>query len=405
MKKFLKLSTAYLSAFCLVMTQFNSFSVSSETNILLGDINGDSRITAVDASMVLTEYVSTSSGHSAEFDEKQKKAADVQSDGRVDAQDASIILSYYAYCSVYDTISMHEFIFGKPETNVKPASIDLSEVPTFTENPYIMLNNNIPFFKAEKFGDESFEYYSPLDELERCGVCMACIGEDLMPTEERGSIGSVKPTGWHLEKYDIVDGKYLYNRCHLIGYQLTAENANTQNLITGTRYLNVDGMLPFENQTASYIEKTHNHVLYRVTPVFEGGDLVCRGVIMEAWSVEDGGAGLCFNVFCYNVQPGIVIDYASGDSYMSETVTTSITTTTTTTIIKKNTTVPETTTVVTTYPVETPTDSPETPYNNQSDYKFIANRKTKVYHFADCSSVKQMNDENKLGFNETAAEL
>ena len=164
--------------------------------------------------------------------------------------------------------------------------------------------------------EESYETYSPLDELGRCGVAQANIGLDLMPTEKRGSIGQVKPSGWQTVKYDIVDGKYLYNRCHLIGYQLSGENANRENLITGTRYMNVEGMLPFENMVADYVKETENHVLYRVTPVFEGSELVARGVQIEALSVEDNGDGICFNVFVFNVQPGIVIDYATGDSHL-----------------------------------------------------------------------------------------
>ena len=161
---------------------------------------------------------------------------------------------------------------------------------------------------------DSFEYYGELDELGRCTVAYASIGKDLMPTEKRGSIGSVKPTGWHTVKYDIVDGKYLYNRCHLIGYQLTAENANKNNLITGTRYLNVDGMLLFENLVADNIKETNNHVLYRVTPIFTGDNLLADGVLLEAESVEDNGEGISYNVFCYNVQPGVKIDYVTGDS-------------------------------------------------------------------------------------------
>lgn len=161
----------------------------------------------------------------------------------------------------------------------------------------------------------SYEVYSPLDALGRCGAASACVGVDLMPTEERGSIGQVKPSGWQTVKYDCVDGKYLYNRCHLIGYQLAGENANKQNLITGTRYMNVEGMLPFENMVDSYVEETENHVLYRVTPVFEGENLVASGVQIEAFSVEDEGEGLCFNVYIYNVQPGVVIDYATGESW------------------------------------------------------------------------------------------
>ena len=156
-----------------------------------------------------------------------------------------------------------------------------------------------------------------MDALNRCTVAYACVGIDTMPTEKRGNIGSVKPTGWQVAKYDSVDGKYLYNRCHLIGFQLTAENANERNLITGTRYMNVDGMLPFENLVADYVKETDHHVLYRVTPIFSGDNLVADGVQMEAWSVEDAGEGVCFNVFVYNVQPGIEIDYATGESWLS----------------------------------------------------------------------------------------
>lgn len=187
-------------------------------------------------------------------------------------------------------------------------------LPEYSDSPYVIVNNNEPFFTENDMTADSFEYYGELDELGRCTVAYASVGKDLMPTEKRGSIGSVKPTGWHTVKYDIVDGKYLYNRCHLIGYQLTAENANKNNLITGTRYLNVDGMLLFENMVADYIKETNNHVLYRVTPIFTGDNLLADGVLMEAESVEDNGEGISYNVFCYNVQPGVKIDYVTGDS-------------------------------------------------------------------------------------------
>ena len=193
-------------------------------------------------------------------------------------------------------------------------AISLENIPAYSGQPYVAINGNQPFFTQEDFTECSYETYAPLDGLGRCGPAEACVGEDLMPTEKRGSISSVKPTGWVNGQYDFIDGKSLYNRCHLIGYQLTAENANKQNLITGTRYLNVTGMLPFENMVADYIHETGNHVLYRVTPMFDGTDLVAQGVLMEAWSVEDGGEGICFNVYCYNVQPGVVIDYATGEN-------------------------------------------------------------------------------------------
>ena len=190
-------------------------------------------------------------------------------------------------------------------------------VPAFSGQPYTEVNGNIPFFKETDYNTESFEQYSSLDLLGRCGAAYANISRDLMPTQERGEIGSVKPTGWVQEKYEgIVDSNppYLYNRCHLIAYCLTAENANEKNLITGTRYMNVEGMLPFEEQVARYLDKNDNHVLYRVTPIFEGWNLLASGVLMEAYSVEDNGEGICFCVYCYNVQPGIEINYKTGES-------------------------------------------------------------------------------------------
>ena len=190
----------------------------------------------------------------------------------------------------------------------------LDELPAYSGEPYVAVNGNQPFFTDEDQTTASYETYSPLDALGRCGAAWANVGVDLMPTEDRGSIGQVKPSGWQTVKYDIVDGKYLYNRCHLIGFQLTGENANEENLITGTRYLNVEGMLPFENLVADYVKETENHVLYRVTPIFEGEELVARGVLMEGLSVEDGGEGITFCVYAYNVQPGVIIDYATGES-------------------------------------------------------------------------------------------
>ena len=185
----------------------------------------------------------------------------------------------------------------------------------YNESPFVKVNGNVPYFGEEEYTTESFEIYSELDSLGRCGVAYANIGKDLMPVEERGEIGMVKPAGWHTVKYpEVIEDLFLYNRCHLIGYQLSGENANVQNLITGTRYLNVEGMLPFENKVASYVRETGNHVLYRVTPIFEKDNLLAEGVLMEAYSVEDEGKGVAFCVFVYNVQPGIEIDYATGES-------------------------------------------------------------------------------------------
>ena len=235
---------------------------------------------------------------------------------------------------------------------------DLSNIPDYDGKAYVELNGNVPeFSKSEKTYSESFEEYGKLDSLGRCTYAVSCIGKDLMPTEKRGLIGSVKPSGWHISKYDFVDGKYLYNRCHLIGYQLTAENANERNLITGTRYLNVEGMLPFENDVADYIEITNNHVYYKVTPIFQGNNLVANGVQMQAYSVEDNGQGVSFNVYCYNVQPGVAIDYATGDNQAVASSSASVTSTS----------------------------------SDEADKKtYIVNTKTKKFHNTDCEGVKKM---------------
>lgn len=263
------------------------------------------------------------------------------------------------------------------------SSFSLSDVPAYSGKAYISVNGNVPYFTAAELTTTSFETYSDLDTLGRCGVTYACIGQDLMPTKERGSIGMVKPTGWHTVRYDdLVDGKYLYNRCHLIGYQLTGENANTQNLITGTRYLNIEGMLPFENMVADYIQETDNHVLYRVTPIFEGNNLLANGVLMEGYSVEDKGAGVSYCVFAYNVQPGIEIDYATGESKLADGAQQEEQKTAT----------------------ATPTPSPEPEKQepatgseaSQADY--ILNTNTKKFHYPTCSSVNDMKEKNKQEF-------
>lgn len=201
------------------------------------------------------------------------------------------------------------------QTSDREASYNLESIPEYTGDPYVVINENVPFFTESDFTEEAFETYSDLDELGRCGAAFANVGKETMPTEERGQIGMIKPSGWQTVKYDCVDGKYLYNRCHLIGYQLSAENANEKNLITGTRYLNVSGMLPFENMVADYIKNTGNHVLYRITPIYQDKNLVASGVLMEAQSVEDDTIRFC--VYCYNVQPGIQIDYATGKSSLA----------------------------------------------------------------------------------------
>lgn len=248
---------------------------------------------------------------------------------------------------------------NQTQSGSKPVSLD--SIPAYSGKAYVYINNGNPGFSDSDLKTKSYEYYSPRDRLGRCGVVHACIGRDIMPTEDRGSIGMVKPTGWHTVKYDCVDGKYLYNRCHLIGFQLTGENANEENLITGTRYMNVTGMLPFENMVADYVKETGNHVMYRVTPLFKGNNLLAHGVQMEAYSVEDDGDGICFNVFVYNVQPQITIDYATGESSYNGTI------------------------------VEPDNDDN---YQTQSA-SYILNKNTKKIHLPSCYSVDQMKESNK----------
>lgn len=233
------------------------------------------------------------------------------------------------------------------------------------DNPWVELDGNQPAFTDQEKGDtQSFEDYTPLDALGRCGVAYANLSPELMPTQERGEIGQVKPAGWHTVRYDWVDGEYLYNRCHLIGYQLSGENANEENLITGTRYMNVEGMLPFEDLVADFVKETGYHVLYRSTPIFDGDDLVASGVRMEAWSVEDQGDGVCFDVYVYNCQPGVVIDYATGDSHLEDA-------------------------------------APGT----SADATYILNTSSKKFHRPDCSGAASMSQANRQTYTGSRDEL
>ena len=247
-------------------------------------------------------------------------------------------------------------------------SFSLDEIPDFSGEPYVVLEDNQPAFAQEELTAEGFEEYSPLAFLGRCGTAWACVGLGTMPTQDRESISQVEPSGWQTAEYstDLVDGGYLYNRCHLIGFQLTGENANEKNLITGTRYLNVEGMLPFENLVADYVKETGNHVLYRVTPVFSGTELVARGVELEALSVEDGGEGVCFHVYCYNNQPGIDIDYATGNSWPSG---------------------------------ETPSQGDEAaPSEGGQEEHYVLNTRSKKFHVPDCSGVAGMSPANRQDY-------
>lgn len=283
----------------------------------------------------------------------------------------------------------------------------ISEIPAYSKDAYAVVNNNIPFFNDTDLTTKSYENYSDLDSLERCGVAVSSIGKDIMPTEERGNIGSIKPTGWHSVRYDGIDGNYLYNRCHLIGYQLTGENANKKNLITGTRYMNVTGMLPFENMVADYIKETNNHVLYRVTPVFEGDNLLASGVLIEAKSVEDDGEGIEFNVYCYNVQPGITIDYATGESSGPEFKgSTSTSGATTTTVATATTTNKEKEAGATTdTSSEKATDTNTNTNTNTNITTYILNTNTKKYHRPSCGSVSTIKESNKQTYEGTSEEL
>lgn len=285
-----------------------------------------------------------------------------------------------------EVLSVHEIVAGYES--------ELPEIPAYTGDAYAVINDNNPFFTKNNLPTESFEYYSELDDLGRCGIACANIGQDIMPTEERGEIGQIKPSGWQTVKYDTVDGKYLYNRCHLIGYQLSAENANDKNLITGTRYLNVMGMLPFENMVADYVKETGNHVLYRVKPFFEGDNLLASGVLMEGWSVEDDGEGICFNVFVYNVQPGIAIDYANGDSHSDEGIAAA--------------TEPESeeaSNEVSGVQDNTESDAPVSKEVTQQSEPapagtdYILNTNTHKFHIPTCGSAKQMSEANKKAYS------
>ena len=274
---------------------------------------------------------------------------------------------------------------------------DFASVPGYSGKPFCVIDSNVPDFGTEDLTTVSYEYYSELDELGRCGVCVSCAGKDLMPTEERGSIGQIKPTGWHTVKYSFIDGNYLYNRCHLIAYQIAGENANVYNLITGTRYMNKDGMLPFENMVTDYVNETENHVMYRSTPVFVGDELLARGVHIEAYSVEDGGEGVCFNVFCYNVQPGVTIDYADGESRLTETETEAQTETADSADETASAIVPDETIPPDSAGDRSTPDAPTTTY--------ILNTNTKKFHYPYCKSVNQMKEKNKQEFTGTRDEV
>lgn len=277
---------------------------------------------------------------------------------------------------------------GKAAAAASGDFVTLDQIPEYFGSPYVELNGNQPYFDSDDYPYESFESYAPLDGLGRCGECAALVGQETMPTEKRGSIGSVKPSGWCMHKYDWVDGKYVYNRCHLLGYQLTAENANVRNLITGTRSMNVDAMEPFESKVAQYVKGTGNHVLYRVTPLFEGNELVARGVVMEARSMEDDGAGISFCIYCYNVEPGVTIDYASGENWADGTMGSGEASD------------GSGSSAATGAAAAAAADSAEPAASGDAvAASYVLNTNSKKFHVPECSSVDRMSDKNKEYFN------
>ena len=320
-------------------------------------------------------YVETVQTESAENDPGDE--TEIQTAAETEIQDAAQVQSDDSKQKVVHTDTASAF--------------NAADVPAYSGEPYTAVNNNEPYFTSDNLTTEAFENYSELDALGRCGVAYANVCLETMPTEKRGNISEVKPTGWHSVKYDNVDGKSLYNRCHLIGYQLTAENANQQNLITGTRYLNVDGMLPFENMVADYVKETDNHVLYRVTPIFTGDNLVADGVLMEGYSVEDEGDGICFCVYAYNVQPGITIDYATGDSWLSSEKGNSDSSSGGNSAVSQS-----AADKSGTQQAAVQTESvKETSAPVSTGTEYILNTNTKKFHYPSCSSVKQMKASNK----------
>ena len=297
----------------------------------------------------------------------------------------SIVFSSFTACDLFGK-DKDSSSGNTPQTPVAGAdlgsngSIDLSTIPAFSGTPYVKINGNKPVFSDAELTTKAYESYSPLDSLGRCQVAIASCGKETMPVdgEERGEISSVYPSGWKQAKYDFVSGTYLYNRAHMIGWQLSAENANEKNLITGTRYMNVDGMLPFENMVADYIRETGNHVAYRITPIYNGNDLVCTGVQMEAYSVEDNGDGICFNVFCYNVQPGVTINYATGESAKSGE------------------------------PLPDSSDKEDTGNGNtpsDGEQSYVLNTKSKRFHYPTCGSVDTIGEGNRADVTDSRADL
>lgn len=297
--------------------------------------------------------------------------------------------NYYISCQDNEESRLKVDSRNRQITGLKQL-ISVNDVQAFSGKAYVEINGNKTFFKKKQLKVKSLEKYKKLDKLGRCGTAIACVGMEIMPEDEREGIGSVRPSGWKTVKYnDIINGNYLYNRCHLLAYCLTGENANTKNLITGTRYLNVDGMLPFEMQIFDYVKKTGNHVLYRVTPIFSGDELVARGVLMEAKSIENSDLEFC--VYCYNVQPGVTIDYATGDSYANGEDLSSYNATS---VISSNVTSNEI--AIDNKGTGEDKNAIESNQEIPSEITYVCNKNTNRFHYPDCASVGQMADHNKL---------
>lgn len=301
----------------------------------------------------------------------------------------AIAAIFIGICLGIPSVSLPAYAAGKEyaASGKSTAGLDLSKIPAYSGDPAYPIDGDVPDFSKKEITRKSFEKYSDLDDLGRCGVAMACLSKDTMPTEKRESIGMVKPAGWHTVKYpDLIKDKYLYNRCHLIAFELGAENANEKNLTTGTRYMNVTGMLPYENEVAEYIRETGNHVMYRVTPEFVGDELVCRGVLMEAYSVEDKGKGIEFAEFVYNVQPGIVIDYKTGDSHRASDNTAAVSgASKDSAAVQKSIARHE--------------------KKEAEQHTYVVNTRSGIFHKPSCESVEKMSSKNKKTVKESRKDL
>lgn len=411
-RKKLKLNKA-LSIILAIVLFFAGCSTLSNTEVST-NIDNNSQIseTISDNSSFSSEDNSTSANKESSSENNTSKSEDVVS-SKNDASSKESSSKLETTSSKEETTTKNnnstEIVSSESVTSGvgsgKAVKINLSDIPTYSGNAYITINNNIPNFSADELTTTAYETYSDLDSLGRTQIALASVGIETMPVsnEERSSISHIKPSGWNQATYDNISGKYLYNRCHLIGWQLSAENDNKKNLITGTKYLNVNGMLPFENMVADYISETNNHVAYRITPIYEGNNLLASGIQMEAYSIEDNGAGICFNVYCYNVQPEITINYADGSSSgpsssatSTPAVTSSQENTTSTTSLKEE---------ITSETISQPDNTADNSNDNCNSTTYILNTNTKKFHESTCHHVKKISEENYSETNETRDEV